>query len=132
MKGISARAKKGLQVGSYLICADNSGAELLQIISVRGYKGVRRRRGRAGIADWVKCSVKEGSPKIKKQVVDVVIIRQKAEIKRLDGTVVIFESNAGVLVNEDGEPKGTEIRGPVAREVIERFPAIGKVSRIVV
>ena len=132
MKGLTSRAKKGLEVGSYLICADNSGAKILKIISVKGYKGVRRRRGRAGIADWVKCSVREGAPKIKKQVVDAVIVRQKAEIRRIDGIRVHFEDNAAVLVNEEGEPRATEIKGPIAREVVERFPELGKIASIVV
>lgn len=132
MKGISSKPKKGLEVGSYLTCADNSGAYVLKIISVKGYKGVRRRRGRAGVADWVKCSVKEGIPKLKKQVVSAVIIRQRAEIRRTDGIRVRFEDNAAVLINEEGEPIGSEIRGPVAMEAIERFPSLGKISRIVV
>ncbi|MCS7123356.1 MAG: 50S ribosomal protein L14 [Candidatus Aenigmarchaeota archaeon] len=132
MKGLTSTPKKGLEVGSYLVCADNSGAYVLKIISVRGYKGVRRRRGRAGIADWIKCSVKEGIPKMKKQVVNAVIIRQRAEMRRMEGIRVKFEDNAAVLINEEGEPIGSEIRGPVAREVIERFSAIGKISRIVV
>lgn len=132
MKGITSRAKKGLEVGSYLICADNSGAKILKIISVKGYKGVRRRRGRAGLADWVKCSVKVGDPKIRKQIVDAVIIRTRAETRRIDGIRIRFEDNAAILVNEEGEPKGAEIKGPVAREAVERFPAIGKIASIVV
>jgi len=132
MKGVSASVRKGLQVGSYITCADNTGAKLLKIISIVGYKGRRRRRGSAGVADVVKCSVKEGDVKIRKQVVTAVIIRQRADYRRREGIWVKFEDNAAVLIDDKREPKGTEIKGPVAREAVERFPAIGKIANIVV
>jgi len=132
MKAVKASVTKALNVGTFLTCADNSGAKILQIISVFGYKGVRRRQPKAGIADIVKCSVKEGDVKIRKQVVNAVIIRQKAEYRRLDGTWVSFEDNAAAIVDDNFEPKGTEIKGPVAKEVIERFSSIGKIASIVV
>ena len=132
MRGFKARVKRALNVGAYINCADNTGAKILKIISVIGYKGVRRRIPRAGIGDMVKCSVREGDPKLKKQVVLAVIIRQKSEYRRNNGIRVKFEDNAAILVNEEGEPKGTEIKGPVAREVVERFPPIGKVATIIV
>jgi len=132
MKAVKAKVTRALNVGSYVLCADNTGAKVLQIISVLGYKGVRRRQPKAGVADVVKCSVKEGDVKIRKQVVTAVIIRQKAEYRRKEGIRVKFEDNAAVLVNESFEPRGTQIKGPVAREVVERFPAIGKVASIVV
>ena len=132
MKPISSTITKALPVGSYINCADNTGAKILQIISVHGYKGVRRRRPRAGIADMIKVTVKEGDVKIRNQVLDAVIIRQKAEFSRRSGLRVHFEDNAAVIVNELGEPKGTEVKGPVAKEAIERFSAIGKISSIVV
>jgi len=132
MKAVKARVTKALPVGSYLVCVDNSGAKVLQIISVFGYKGVKRRYPKAGVANMIKASVKEGDVKIRKQVVNAVIIRQKAEYRRLDGLRVKFEDNAAVLVDEKGEPKGSEIKGPVAKEVVERFPAIGKIASIVV
>ncbi|MEM7825723.1 MAG: 50S ribosomal protein L14 [Candidatus Aenigmatarchaeota archaeon] len=132
MKAVKARIKKALNVGSYLVCADNTGAKLLQIISVFGYKGRRRRQPKAGVGDMVKVTVKEGDVKIRKQVLNAVIIRQKAEYRRLEGIRVKFEDNACVIVDEKGEPKGTEIKGPVAKEAIERFSAIGKIASIVV
>lgn len=133
MKAISAKMRKGLSVGSYLICADNTGASLLQIISVRGYKGVRRRRGRAGVGDIVKCSVKQGDVKLRKQVVTAVIVRQREEYRRKNGMRVKFEDNAAALIDENTlDPKGTEIKGPIAKEVVERFPALGKIATIVV
>ncbi|MGC8812656.1 MAG: 50S ribosomal protein L14 [Candidatus Aenigmatarchaeota archaeon] len=132
MKAVKARITKALNVGSYILCADNTGAKVLQIISVFGYKGVRRRQPKAGVGDMVKVTVKEGDVKIRKQVLNAVIIRQKAEYRRLEGIRVKFEDNAAVIVDEEGEPKGTEIKGPVAKEAVERFSSIGKIASIVV
>jgi large subunit ribosomal protein L14 len=132
MKALKASITRALNVGSYLICSDNTGAKILQIIAVKGYKGKRRRIPKAGVGDMVKVVVKEGNVKIRKQIFDAVIIRQKIEYRRADGTRIAFEDNAAVLVNEEGEPKGTEIKGPVAREVIERFSSIGKIATMVV
>ncbi len=132
MKAVKAKVTKALPVGSYLECADNSGAKLLQIISVLGYKGVRRRMPKAGVGDAVKCSVKEGDVKIRKQVVTAVIIRQRAEYRRPNGIRIRFEDNAAVLVDDKFEVKGTEIKGPVAKEAVERFPSIGKIASMVV
>ncbi|HZD44366.1 MAG TPA: uL14 family ribosomal protein, partial [Methanomicrobiales archaeon] len=61
-----------------------------------------------------------------------VVIRQRKEIRRIDGLRVSFDDNAMVLVNEKNEPKGTEIKGPVAREVAERFPKIGSMATMIV
>lgn len=132
MKPVSSKISKSLQVESYLKCADNTGAQELQIISVKGYKGVRRRRPKAGIANVVVCSVKKGDPKIRKEVVMAVIVRQKNEYRRRSGMRIKFEDNAAVLVNERLEPRGTIIKGPIAKEVVERFSAIGKIASIIV
>ncbi len=132
MKPISSSVRRGLSQGSIVKCADNTGAKLLRVISFKGYKGVKRRKPRGGIADWVKCSVIKGNVKIRKQVVDAVIIRQKASYRRNDGMRVEFEDNAAVLINENGEARGTQIKGPVAREAVERFSTIGKISNIIV
>ncbi|HKZ45633.1 MAG TPA: 50S ribosomal protein L14 [archaeon] len=132
MKPIRARRTRALPVGSYITCADNTGAKILQIISIFGYKGVKRRHPAGGIADMIKVTVKEGDVKIRKQMFNAVIIRQKKEYRRSDGMRVSFEDNAAVLVDEKGDPKGTQIKGPVAREVIERFSTLGKISSVVV
>jgi large subunit ribosomal protein L14 len=132
MKAVRASITRALNVGSYLNCVDNTGAKVLQIISVFGYKGVRRRQPKAGIADVVKCRVKKGDVKIRKQVVNAIIIRQKAEYRRSNGLRVSFEDNAAVLVDDNFEPKGTEIKGPVAKEAVERFSSIGKIASTVV
>lgn len=132
MKAVKARVTRALPVGSFINCADNTGAKLLQIISVFGYKGKRRRRAAAGVGDMVKVTVKEGDVKLRKQLFNAVIIRQKAEYRRPNGLRIKFEDNAAVLVDERGEPKGSQIKGPVAKEAVERFPAIGKIATMVV
>ncbi len=131
MKPVSAKITKGLQVGSYVKCVDNSGATLLQIIAVKGYKGVKSRIPSCGVGSWIICSVKEGDPKLKHQVVNAVIVRQKKEYRRKNGIRVKFEDNAAVLINEKGEPRGTKIKGPIAKEVVERFSTIGKIATMV-
>jgi len=132
MKAVKARVTKSLNVGSYLNCADNSGAKVLQMISVTGYKGVRRRAPKAGVGNMIKVTVKEGDIKIRKQLAIAVIIRQRAEYRRANGMRVSFEDNAAILVDEKGTPKGTQVKGPVAREVVERFLPIGKITSMVV
>jgi len=114
------------------VCADNTGARELEIIAVKGYKGVRRRYPAAGVGDMVVVTVKKGTPDIRKQVHYAVIIRQRKEYRRPDGTRVKFEDNAAVITDEEGNPKGSEIRGPVAREAAERFPKIGSIASIIV
>lgn len=132
MKPITARITKGLQVESFLKCADNTGANTLQIIAVKGYKGVKRRHPSCGVGSWIICSVKQGDPKMKHEVVHAVIVRQKKEFRRKTGLRVKFEDNAAVLINEKGEPRGTKIKGPIAKEVVERFSVIGKIATTVV
>lgn len=132
MKAVKARITRALPVGSRINCADNTGAKILEIIAVFGYKGVKRRHPAGGVADMIKVSVKEGDVKMRKQMFNAVIIRQRAEYRRLDGMRVSFEDNAAVLVDEKGDPKGTQIKGPIAKEVVERFSAIGKIASIVV
>jgi large subunit ribosomal protein L14 len=132
MKGIKASVTRALNVGTKLICADNSGAKIVEIISVSGYKGKRKRVPKAGVGNMIKITVKVGDPKVRKQMFNAVIVRQRQEYRRLDGVRVSFEDNACVLTDEEGSPKSTEIKGPIAREVVERFSAIGKIASIVV
>jgi len=131
MKPISARIVKSLQAGSFIKCTDNSGATLLQIIAVKGYKGVKNRSPPCGVGDWIFCSVKVGDPKMVHEVVQAIIVRQKKEYRRKNGLRVKFEDNAAVLINEKGEPRGTKIKGPIAKEVVERFSMIGKIATTV-
>ena len=132
MKAISAKIPKALPIGAIVNCADNSGAKLLQIISVRGYKGIRRTIPSAGVAGVVKCRIEKGTEKVRKQTFLAVIVRQKKGYKRPSGLTIHFEDNAAVLIDENNLPKGSQIKGPIAREVVERFPSIGKIAGIVV
>jgi large subunit ribosomal protein L14 len=131
MKPISAYVIKSLQAGSFIKCADNSGATLIQIIAVKGYKGVKNRTPRCGVGDWIIAAVKDGDQKIMHEVVQAIIVRQKKEYRRRNGLRVKFEDNAAVLINEKGEPRGTKIKGPIAKEVVERFSMIGKIATTV-
>ncbi len=132
MKALPAKVSKAVSTGSTLVCADNTGAKLLEIIAVKGYRGVKGRYPKAGVGDQVICSVKEGSEKMRKTIVEAVIIRQKKMYRRADGTRIRFDDNAAVLINKMREPVGTEIHGPVAREAVLRYPAIGKIASIVI
>ncbi|MFP4005877.1 MAG: 50S ribosomal protein L14 [Candidatus Hadarchaeia archaeon] len=123
---------KTLTQGARIECSDNTGAKELGIISVVGYKGTRRRLPKAGVGDMFVASVKKGKPELRKQVVHGIVIRQKKGYRRTNGLRVKFEDNAAVLVNEGGEPQGSEIRGPLAREAAEKWPEIAGIATIVV
>jgi len=132
MKAVKASVTRAIPSGTYMTCADNTGAKIVQLIAVFGYHGVRRRMPAAGVGDMIKITVKEGDVKIRKTTSNAVVIRQRGDFRRRDGLHVSFDDNACVLVDDRGEPKGTEIKGPVAKEAVERFSALGKVSSIVV
>ncbi len=105
-----------VQQQTILNVADNSGAKKLMVIRVLG--GSKKRFGRIG--DIVVASVKEAIPNgnVKKgDVVKAVVVRTKKETRRVDGSYIKFDDNAAVVINENKEPKGTRIFGPVAREL---------------
>jgi large subunit ribosomal protein L14 len=105
-----------IQMKTYLNAADNSGARSVQCIKVLG--GSKRRY--AGVGDVIKVSVKDAIPrgKVKKgEVYDAVVVRTRKGIRRPDGSVVRFDTNAAVLLNNKLEPIGTRIFGPVTREL---------------
>jgi large subunit ribosomal protein L14 len=131
MKAIKADITKSLSKGTRLVCADNTGARELQIISVKNYRGTRRRQPKAGVGDVVVVSVKKGDPDMRRQVLDAVVVRQKKPFRRPDGTRVAFEDNAAVIIDDNEEPRGTEIRGPIAREVADRFGPVASTAKII-
>ena len=104
---------------SILDVADNSGARRLQmILPLGGHTGLN-----ASLGDVITASVKEASPDgtaKKGTVVKCVIVRQRKEYRRKDGTYIRFDQNAAVLINDTGEPIGTRVFGPVARELREK------------
>ena len=113
-----------IQTESYLEVADNSGARQVMCIKVLG--GSHRRYARIG--DLIKVTVKEAIPrgKVKKgQVMNAVVVRTKKGVRRADGSLIRFDGNAAVLLNNKLEPIGTRIFGPVTRELrSERFMKI--------
>ncbi len=132
MKAITARGTRGLNIGSRVVAADNSGARIVRITGVVKGKTKKGRQQTAKIADWVKVSVKVGKPEMKGEVFDAVVIRQRKPYKRKTGERVAFEDNAVALLKDDkGNPKGTMIKGPVAREVHERWKEVAKIAQFV-
>lgn len=108
-----------LQQESQLLVADNTGAKRVKCFKVIG--GSRRRY--ASVGDIIICSVKESTPGAtakKGSVVRAVIVRSTNYIKRKDGSKLRFDTNSCVIIDEKGNPKGTRIFGPIAREVRER------------
>jgi large subunit ribosomal protein L14 len=132
MKAISARVTRGLNIGAILVAADNSGAKVVKLVSIKHGKSKKGRQGFAKVADWVKVSVRKGLPDMKGKVFDAVVVRQKKPYRRLNGERVAFEDNAvALLKDEKGNPKGTQIKGVVAREVMERWPSVAKIASAV-
>lgn len=132
MKAITSKVSKSLPIGARLKCVDNTGAREVEIISVKGFKGVRRRLASAGVGDMVVISVKKGTADMRREVTTAVVVRQKKEYRRADGLRVKFEDNAAVIITEEGILKGSEIRGPIAKEAADLWPAIGSAASIIV
>lgn len=132
MKAITSNVSKSLPIGARLQCVDNTGAREVEIVSVKGYKGVRRRLASAGVGDMVVISVKKGTADMRREVTTAVVVRQKKEFRRADGLRVKFEDNAAVILSPEGALKGSEIRGPVAKEAADRWPGIGSAASIIV
>ena len=129
MKAISARVTRGLNIGAEVVAADNSGAKIVRIVGVKRGKSTKGRQQYAKVADWVKVSVRKGLPDMKGKVFDAVIVRQRRPYRRLNGERVAFEDNAvALLKDEKGNPKGTQIKGVVAREVMERWQQVAKIA----
>ena len=105
-----------IQMQTNLEVADNSGARQVQCIKVLGGS----KRMHASVGDVIVVSIKEALPKGRVKKGDVhkaVIVRTASDVRRKDGSVIRFDTNAAVLINKDGEPIGTRIFGPVAREL---------------
>ena len=108
-----------IQPRSMLKVADNSGAKIIQVINVPGGTGKRY----AQLGDIVVAAVKKAEPRktVKKhEKVKAVIVRQRKEFKRADGSYIRFDDNAAVILGDAKEPKGTRILGPIAKEVKEK------------
>ena len=132
MRGLTSKIPRALPTGSTMVCADNTGARVVQIVSVFGYHGVKNRQPKLGSGDLATVSVKKGTPDMKIKLVKAVVVRQKKEFRRPNGLRVSFEENAMILLNDNGDPRGTDIKGPIAREVAERFPKVGSMATIII
>ena len=107
---------KIIQQETRLTVADNTGAKELLVIRVMGSSNKKF----ASVGDVVIATVKDATPNMavkKSEVVRAVIVRTKHDISRADGSVIRFDDNAAVVINKDGNPRGTRVFGPVAREL---------------
>ncbi len=133
MQAVRSKVTKGLNVGAEIPTCDNSGAKILRIFTVVGSKTRKGKIPAAGVGSLIMASVKRGRPDMRKQVVFAVIVRQKKEYRRPDGTRIKFEDNAAVVLkDEKGNVKGTIFKGPIAKEATTRWPGIAKVASIIV
>jgi len=132
MKAVSAKPTRSLNIGSIIDVADNSGARIVKIVSIKHGKTKKGRQGYAKVADWVKVSVRKGDSKMKGEVFDAILVRQRKSWRRMTGERVCFSDNAvALLKDEKGTPKGTQIKGPIAREVQERWKEVAKLASVV-
>ena len=108
-----------IQQETRLVVADNTGAKELLVIRVMGSSNKKF----ASVGDVVVATVKDATPNMtvkKSEVVKAVIVRTKHDIKRADGSVIRFDENAAVIIAKDGNPRGTRVFGPVARELRDK------------
>merc|ERR1711950_24972 len=122
--GAKFRISLACPVGAVMNCADNTGAKNLFVIAVYGIRGRLNRLPAAASGDMVLATVKMGKPELRKKVMPAVVIRQRKTLRRKDGTFLYFEDNAGVIVNNKGEMKGSAITGPVSKECADLWPRI--------
>merc|ERR1712085_93224 len=106
-RGAKLRMTKGLNVAALIPCADNSGAKNLYMIASKGCGARLNRLPKAAPGDMILASVKKGKPDLRKKVLLAVVVRQRKAWRRKDGVFIYFEDNAGVIVNEKGELKGS-------------------------
>ncbi len=132
MVGAGRKVSRGLPTGSSLKCADNTGARTLRLVQVMGYKGRLRRYPSGSVGDKITVSVRRGTPDMRKKIFQGVIVRQRKPYRRVDGVWIQFEDNAAIIITPEGEMKGSEIRGPVAKEAAERWPRIASAASIIV
>merc|ERR1712082_137008 len=114
--GAKFRISLACPVGAVMNCADNTGGKNLYVKAVYGIRGRLNRLPAACSGDMVLATVKKGKPELRKKVMPAVVIRQRKTFRRKDGQFIYFEDNAGVIVNNKGEMKGSAITGPVAKE----------------
>jgi large subunit ribosomal protein L14 len=132
MKGLPGRQTRGIPKGARLNCIDNTGAKVVEVVEVPKYHGTRRRYPSAGVGDLLVVTVKKGTPEMRRKLMNAVIVRQRRPFRRADGVMVQFEDNACVITTITGETRGSDIKGPVAREAAERWPRIAATASMIV
>ncbi len=123
---------RAIPIGARVVCADNTGAKILEIVMVQRHKTRHAQLAAGAVGDFCNVVVKKGPAELRKQVYGAVIIRQKYAVRWLNGVRVCFEDNAAVLITPEGEVKGTDIKGPVAAEASEKWPRIANLASMVV
>merc|ERR1711862_901626 len=118
----------GLCVAATMNCADNSGAKNLYMIAAKGCGARLNRLPKASPGDMILASVKKGKPELRKKVLLAVVVRQRKAWRRKEGVFIYFEDNAGVIVNEKGEMKGSAVTGPIAKECAEIWPKVASAA----
>jgi large subunit ribosomal protein L14 len=132
MKAVSSRPTRALNIGSLLEACDNSGARICKIVGVKHCKTSKGRMTYAKVGDQVKVTVRKGDPKMKGELFDAILVRQRKPWKRITGERICFSDNAVALLKDDkGNPKGTQIKGAVAREVQERWKEVARIAATV-
>ncbi len=125
------RLSRGIPIYAIVNCADNSGVLKAKVIGVIGMKTRKRRIPAATVGDMVKVTVYKGKAELRGQVMNGVLIRQRKPYRRADGSWISFEDNAIVILTPEGDVKGTEIYGPVAKEAAERWPKIAAITSLI-
>ncbi len=128
MKALQSKVPRSLPVGAVINCDDNSGAKVVQIMGMLKAPTKRNRLPSVGIGDVAIVVVKKGSPQMIKKVEKALIIRQRKPFRRANGMRIMFEDNACALIDDAGLPKGTEIKGVVAREIVDRYPKVAGIA----
>ena len=126
------RITSALKVAATINCADNSGAKNLHMMASKRCGARLSRMPSASLGDMFLATVKKGKPELRKKVLLAVVVRQRRAWRRKDGTFIYFEDNAGVIVNDRGEMKGSAITGPVGKECADNFPKIASAAPSIV
>ena len=133
MKALKSKATRALPSGCVMDTCDNSGAKTIRLFGVKGHKTSKGKIQAAKVGDFIYANVIKGKPEMRKKVVYAIIVRQKKEYRRPDGTRIKFEDNSAVVLKDDkGNPQGTIFKGPIAKEACEKWPGIAKVASIIV
>jgi len=132
MQGVKLKMAVGLPVGALINCADNSGAKNIFVFAVTKVQACLNRLPAASVGDMVLCTVKKGKPDMRKKVLRAVIVRQRKHWRRREGYFIYFQDNAGVIISQKGDMKGSTILGPIAKECADLWPKLAAAAESVI